>query len=363
MDTKAVQARIEESFRKKVKGDPRLKKAFLRVYSEKLAVDIQIAEGGEGAAVSIEQPNHLASVGKLFTATLMAIFFEEGKLDFDDRIEKHLDSRLMNRLHIYRGRDYSEQITIRNLLMQTSGLPDVFFPLLQKMEQDPAYTISTREAVEWSKTAMKPTGRPGLKHHYTDTNYYLLGFIIEKITGKPFHDVMHERIFDPLGMDHAYMHGFSLPKEPSPAAPARLYLKGIDFSAIKGVPAIDYAGGSVVAPLSEYLIFMKALTSGDIIRKETLERMISDDINMGFPATSFNYGYSIWKFKTIPVFIPPDLYSWGCVGVTGAFMFYHPATEAYIIGTFNDFAYRVKALNFMAGKVIRPLLKHEGMPV
>ena len=46
----------------------------------------------------------------------------------------------------------------------------------------------------------------------------------------------------------------------------------------------------------------------------------------------------------------------GCVGVTGAFMFYHPITESCIIGTFNDYSYRGKALQFMVGKVIRELL-------
>ncbi|MFO8000701.1 MAG: hypothetical protein R6U46_05610 [Marinilabilia sp.] len=45
------------------------------------------------------------------------------------------------------------------------------------------------------------------------------------------------------------------------------------------------------------------------------------------------------------------------MGVTGAFMFYHPLTESFIIGSFNDFAYRGKALHFMARKVIKQLLK------
>lgn len=73
-----------------------------------------------------------------------------------------------------------------------------------------------------------------------------------------------------------------------------------------------------------------------------------------------SYGYSIWKFKSVPLLTPAELYSWGCVGVTGAFMFYHPATESHIIGTFNDFAYRGRASIFMAGKVVKELLRHDG---
>ena len=53
----------------------------------------------------------------------------------------------------------------------------------------------------------------------------------------------------------------------------------------------------------------------------------------------------------------PEKYScWGCVGVTGAYMFYHPKTESYIIGTFNDITYRSKTLRFMLSKVIRRLV-------
>lgn len=81
--------------------------------------------------------------------------------------------------------------------------------------------------------------------------------------------------------------------------------------------------------------------------------MLSDD-HRSFP--TIRYGYSIWKFITIPLLMPEKYNCWGCVGVTGAFMFYHPGTESYIIGTFNDTSYRSKSLRFTLSKVIRPLL-------
>jgi D-alanyl-D-alanine carboxypeptidase len=66
-----------------------------------------------------------------------------------------------------------------------------------------------------------------------------------------------------------------------------------------------------------------------------------------------------WKVKAIPLIMPSKFYCWGCVGVTGAFMFYHPRTQSYIIGSFNDFSYRGKALQFMIRKVIKELLRLE----
>ncbi len=204
---------------------------------------------------------------------------------------------------------------------------------------------------------MKPVAVPGKKHHYTDTNYYLLGFIIERVTGMKFYEAMHQYIFDPLGMEHAFCYGFSKPKTESPVPMAGLYFKNTNFISVEGVHQIDHAGGSITAPLSEYLLFIKALVNGQIIKKQTLDIMLNDFVNMGFPSIAFNYGYAIWKMKTIPVLMPKNTTSWGCVGVTGAFMFYHPLTESFIIGSFNDFAYRGKALDFMVNKVIKPLLK------
>ncbi|MFP4468399.1 MAG: serine hydrolase domain-containing protein, partial [Bacteroidales bacterium] len=358
MAPKDIRTNIENAFREQVQKDERVRNAYLLVHSDKLEINLNVAEGKTGdIPASPEQPLHLASVGKLFTATLISILYDQGKLDFKDPIHKYLDKGIMEGLHVYKGRDYSADIRIRHLLMQTSGLFDVFFNLWEKLREDPDFPIETREAVQWGKANLKPVSPPGKKHHYTDTNYYLLGFIIEKITGMKFHEAMHQYIFDPLGMEHAFCYGFSRPKKESPHPMAGLYIRNTNFLSVKGVHLIDYAGGSITAPLSEYLAFMKALVNGAIINRETLNIMLSDYVNMGFPSIAFNYGYSIWKMKTIPVLMPEKTYSWGCVGVTGAFMFYHPLTESFIIGSFNDFAYRGKALDFMARKVIKQLLK------
>jgi D-alanyl-D-alanine carboxypeptidase len=357
MKESAVQAKIESLFRTKVQKDNRVKNAYLLVHSEKLNIHLNIAEGKTGNfKADINQPNHLASVGKLFTATIISIFYEKGELDFNDYIREYLDDDIMDGLHIFKGKDYSNQITIKHLLMQTSGLNDVFYRLWEKMIKDPSFRTTPTEAVMWGKENLKPVAVPGKRHFYTDTNYYLLGLIIEKITSKPFHEVMHEYIFDPLGMDNAYFHGFSKPKIETQYPTAKLYIKGYDLLEIEGIHQLDYSGGSVIAPLTDYLIFMKALNNQLIIKDDTLARMINDDIWMGFPTVGFRYGYSVWKPVRIPLILPSEYNCWGCVGVTGAIMFYHPLTETYITGTFNDFAYRGKALEFMIKKIIKELL-------
>ena len=360
MKEKDVQTRIESLFRNQVQKDERVKNAYLLVDSDKLNIHLNAAAGTtDGSKAHIGQPNHLASVGKLFTAALIGILHERRQLDYDDPVVRYLDADLMKGLHIYRGKDYSDQITIGQLLMQTSGLNDVFYHLWKKKIADPDFRTTPRDAIIWGKNNLEPKAVPGRRHFYTDTNYYLLGLIIESITKKGFHEVMHDQIFNPLGMRHAWLHGLSKPEIESEYPTARLYIKGCDLLSISNIHEIDYAGGSVIAPLTDFLTFMRALVNHRIVKKETLDKMIGDDVSMGFPSLAFNYGYSVWKTRTIPLILPRKYYCWGCVGVTGAFMFHHPGTESFIIGSFNDFSWRGKALDFMAGKVIKELLHHQ----
>jgi len=355
-----TQEKIESKFRQQVQNDKKVKNAYLLVHSEKLGITLNIAEGRTGEIPAHpEQANHLASVGKLFTATLIGMLYDRALLDYDDKIADYLDQELMNGLHVYKEKDYSFDITIKQLLKQTSGLNDVFFPLVEKMMKDPQLEYTVREALEWGKSNTKPVGKPGQKHFYNDTNYHLLGLIIESVTKKAFHEAMHEMIFKPLNMENAWIHGYSLAMKEAPYSPANIYLYDINLIDNTRIAQIDYAGGGVVAPLNEYLIFMKALVNGRLVKKTTLDKMINDDIKMGFPVLGFSYGYSIWKPRAIPVMLPGKYFCWGCVGITGAYMFYHPKTESFVIGTFNDTSYTSKALRFMLTKVIKPLLKLE----
>jgi D-alanyl-D-alanine carboxypeptidase len=356
MNKLTLQSKIESAFRKQVLNDRNVKNAYLLVHSEKLGLHLNIAEGKtDGSRAHPQQPNHLASVGKLFTATLIGILYDKGLLSFDDKISNYLDDELMSNLHVYKGKNYSEEIKIRHLLNQSSGLNDVFYQLWKKLVKEPQ-TITPREAVIWGKNNLKPKFKPGKKHFYTDTNYYLLGLIIENITNKKYHEVLHQYIFEPLGMDNAYMFGYSKPSVKSDFPVAKPYINKTDALSVKGIAQIDYAGGGVIATLEEYLKFMKALVSYKLVNKNTLQQMKSDD-HRSYP--TIRYGYAIWRFITIPLFLPEKYNCWGCVGVTGAFMFYHPKTESYIIGTFNDMSYRSKALRFMLQKLIRPLLNLE----
>lgn len=336
---------IEALFRKQVRKDKRVKNAFLLVHSDKTGLHLNIADGpGENGKPLPQQPVYMASVGKLFTAVIVSQLHEQQLLSFESPVSRYLDEEVMDGLHIHKKRDYSGEIQVRHLLNQTSGLPDNFYPLFDKLLADKAFDITPREAVMWAKKNLKTQAPPGKKSFYTDTNYHLLGLIVEKICEEPFHAVLKRFIFDPVGMKHSYMLLQSEPEE-APAHPeAGFYFKQTRLNEIRGFAGLDYSGGGVVAPMEDLLLFMKALTNHRLVSKETLERMISDKAPL-YPG--WHYGYAIWQVRSIPLLMPSKYSSWGVLGATGAFMFYHPGLEAYLIGSFNDAAWQRKCVRFM----------------
>lgn len=341
---------IEKSFIKQVQKDKNIKSAFLLVHSEKKSIHLNIAEG----SMNTNQPAYMASVGKIFTSVLISILYENGQLSFHDRIAKYLDPELVKNLHVYKGKDYTNDILIKHLLNQTSGLYDNFRPLLKKLLADPDFTINPQEAIIWAKTHQKPHFPPGNGFKYTDTNYHLLGLIIEKITGIPFHEAMKHYIFQPLGMMNSSVLHYSNPLDQDTQHAADFYVNKTSMTNHKGYAGLDYAGGGVVSTGEDMLKFMKELVDFQLVKKDTLETMMNDKAKYG---VGIEYGYGIMQFKTVPLLMPKIFNVWGHAGATGAYMFYHPKMDTYIIGTFNDFSYERKGVRFMLIKVINQLAK------
>lgn len=348
--TEEVISSIEKSFIKQVQKDKNLKSAFLLVHSEKKGIHVNIAEG----AMNVNQPAYMASVGKIFTSVLISMLYENGQLSFEDGITKYLDQELVKQLHVYKGKDYTNEIKIKHLLNQTSGLYDNFRPLLEKLLNDPNFTMSPQETIIWAKTRQTPHFPPGKGFNYTDTNYHLLGLIIEKITGIPFHVAMNQHIYQPLGMINSSVLHYSYPLDENTQYLADFYINKNNLTNHKGYAGLDYAGGGVVSTGEDMLKFMKALTSYQLVKKETLEKMMNDKAKYG---VGIEYGYGIMQFKTVPLLMPKIFNVWGHAGATGAYLFYHPKMDAYFIGTFNDFSYERKGVKFMLMKVINQLRK------
>ena len=298
MKTNNLIKSIENSFRKQVKKDSKIRNAYLLVHSEKEGIHLNIAEGStNNMPANPQQPVYMASVGKLFTSTIIGILVENGKLSFGDKITKYLDHELLNNLHFYKGKDWTNEIRIHHLLNQTSGLADNFRTLLDELIKDQNLDFTPREAVAWVKNNAKPHFPPGKGFKYTDTNYHLLGLIIESITGEPFHAALTKYLFEPLDMRHSYMNHYSEPMEKPQFPTADFFIHETRLNDSKGYANLDYTGGGVVATNEDLLKFMKALVNYQIVTKNTLEEMKDNSVRFGL---GIKYGYGIWKITTVP---------------------------------------------------------------
>ena len=150
---------------------------------------------------SIDSVFQLASVTKQFTGAAIALAAQKHKKTFslDDEMIKHLPPR-------YRAQapDAWSDITVRHLLHHTSGLPNRF-ESSSGADPDPSdfsswrMTYSTDQLFDGAKDEV-PQFEPGTKFLYSDTGYFLLGLVVEGVTGKEFRDFVSKKLFRPLGM-------------------------------------------------------------------------------------------------------------------------------------------------------------------
>ena len=159
-----------------------------------------------------DTPFFIASTTKLYTTAIVLRLAERGRLTLDDRLVDHVGEGLSKGIHVYRGNDYTDQITIRHLLSHTSGLPDYFLGKSQDgrtLEQ----TLRGGTDVRWTfediadtTRQMDPAFPPGNqgKALYSDTNFQLLGHIIEVLEGVTYAEVLRKDVFEPLRLDDTW---------------------------------------------------------------------------------------------------------------------------------------------------------------
>ncbi len=340
LSPKEAHEKTEKLFHKELKRE-NVHNAFLHVYSPSLEIEWNFVGGKfkNGEAVTEANPFYTASIGKTFTATSIAILVEEGKLRFEDKINMFLPDSVMNGLHVFEGEDHSNEITISQLLQHTSGLPDYFeggtvdgsSNVMELLFEMPDKIWTPFEMIQFAKDKMEPLFAPGTGYHYTDTEYVLLGLIIEKLNGVSLHDFFRTYFFEPLQMKNTYLNLRSEPLGET-AKLAEAYAGETEVSSMKSLSA-DWAGGGLVSTGNDLITFQQALFSGKIISAETLQQMQN-----WIPETrGMNYGFGLRKISFKKLFPTlPDLTVIGHSGSTGAFMFYCPELDVYLAGTLNQ---------------------------
>ncbi len=347
--------KIKAKLDKKVRNANDLKHALLLVHSDRKDLHWTFSAGTTGednAPIDPNQPYHIASIGKTFTSVLIARLVENRLVGYDDLIADHLDPDRLDGLFVYRGTDYRDRVRIRHLLNHTSGIADYFDdppltgPSIQNLLLDePQRFWTADETIDYTRDNQKAVAPPGQRFHYSDTGYNLLGKLVEAVTHKALHENLHSEIFDPLGMSDSYFLFYSTPKNPHPLAMADVFMGDHEISSYNSV-SIDWAGGGIVSTTRDLLLFQQALVSHTLISKETFARCSRDTGRFGF-GMDYGYGLLFINVSKMTVVLPKSLNCWGNFGSVGTYMFYNPAHDLYIIGSFNQSNYRVKQVSFI----------------
>jgi CubicO group peptidase (beta-lactamase class C family) len=228
--------------------------------------------------------HRLGSITKQFTALLIMQLVEQGKLKLDVPISTYLP-------------DYPKQnagvITIHHLLTHTSGIPNMTsFPGFLKNVSRNAYTPVQLVNMSADSTLQF---KPGERFAYSNSGYLVLGYIIEKVTGKSYKQVLQENILTPLGMlGTGYDHHETLLKNRASGYEknGRHYVNAhfIDMS-------VPHAAGAMYSTVEDLYRWDQALYGNQLLRKENVELLITKHIQSG---GSNHYGYG-WGIGDIPL--------------------------------------------------------------
>ncbi len=216
----------------------------------------------------------LGSITKQFTSMLIMQLVEQGKIKLDGKLSDYLPD--------YR-KDTGDKVTIHHLLTHTSGIPS--YTGLPRFFQDVSRNPYAVEEFVKKYCSGDLEFEPGSKFSYNNSGYFLLGAIIEKITGKPYEQVLKEKILDPLGMkDTGYDHSNTLIRRRAAG-----YEKSPD--GIVNAPYLDmslpYAAGSLYSTVEDLYVWDQALYTEKLLSAKYKEIMFKPFLN------HYAYGWGV----------------------------------------------------------------------
>ncbi|KAF2516382.1 serine hydrolase [Flavobacterium zhairuonense] len=230
------------------------------------------------------QPNtkfRLGSITKQFTALLIVKLAEEGKIKLDVPITTYLPDY---------PKENGDKITIHHLLTHTSGIPN--YTNAPNFFKDKAKNPYTPEEFVKTFSALPLEFTPGEKFNYSNSGYFLLGYIIEKITGKTYEQYLQETIFTPLKMvNSGYDHSDLIIK--NRAAGYEKDGKKIVNAAYIDM-SIPYAAGSLYSTVEDLYLWDQALNTNKLLSEKSMELLFKPYIK----AWDGSYGYG-WGIEEV----------------------------------------------------------------
>jgi D-alanyl-D-alanine carboxypeptidase len=216
----------------------------------------------------------IGSVSKTYTAVAVLDLVEQGLIALDDPIGLYLPADVIDPI------DGTDDVTVRQLLTMTSGLPEYLLDdFFDAALDDPTYAWTPLEALTFAHD-FPASFDPGEDFEYTNTNYLLLQLIVEAVTGEPFHVVVRETILEPVGAAETYTQIM----EDLPGGFVHGYEDLDEDGTLDDLTEVnDGAGmgdGALIATAPDVARFYAALFyTQDLLSPDTLAMMLEDPEN------------------------------------------------------------------------------------
>jgi D-alanyl-D-alanine carboxypeptidase len=300
----------------------------------------------QGAPVNIHTPFLIASTSKMFGTAMILQLVAQGRLGFETPMKRFFKPGEVEGLHRLGAQDWTGAITIGHLLSHRSGLADYFegkrkdgtrFATALLAGRDRRYGF--KDVVGMVRHDMHARFIPGSGRSafYSDTNFYLLGEIIQRVDNMPLDECLQRRILAPLGLQNTTFFR---------AGVAHLPLRnGARILNIPEALASMPLDGGMVSTAADLLVFTRAFFGGRLFPAHQIA-LLRDWRRIFFPLQS---GVGILKFELprwMTVFRKtPQLI--GHSGISGAFAFHNAEHDLSIVGTVNQLADRSRPYRLM----------------
>ncbi len=228
----------------------------------------------------------LGSITKQFTAVSILTLVDEGKLALSDTVQSVFPDYP----------DTGKKITIEHLLTHTSGIPSYtskpgFFSMMDK-------DLSVAEMVNSFKNDALEF-EPGSRYNYSNSGYFLLGAIIEKVSGDSYAKFVEKRLFQPLGMTHTAYEGHERGQHTQAAGHAA---NAGGFVASKVISmSLPYAAGSLRSSVDDLAKWDAAISAGKLLKPATWKRAFSDYMMSNGQGAHYGYGWSLGQLEGSPM--------------------------------------------------------------
>ena len=217
----------------------------------------------------------IGSVTKMFTAAMIFQLAEEKKLKLTETIDRFFP-QIPN----------AGKITFLHILGHRSGIPNI--KRIQNAQGNINTMPMTKEEMLSLIVNAQPDFEPGTQHAYSNSAYLVLGLILEKVSGKPYAEMLKERITRPLGLKDTYMATGNIDMHKNEAL---TYMRlGNEWKPMPEThPGILFSAGAIISTPDDLVRFIQALFNGKIISKENLDRMktMTEGEGMGMEPFTF----------------------------------------------------------------------------